>query len=89
MLKPIAIALDVVQGEKRCFLGCVLPVLTKLKSQLSAQVSSVTQPVWEFLIKQIDVRFQIEFSSINYSIASAVHPKFKLKWLRTMQQKLF
>jgi len=34
IMAPIACALDVLQGENNCFLGCVLPVLVKVKSKL-------------------------------------------------------
>ena len=81
MLKPIAICLDILQGEKQCYLGCVLPVLVKLKAKMSDQVSNGTKPIREFLIKKIEERFQEVFSNLSYAIASAVHPSFKLKWM--------
>ena len=42
IMTPIAIYLDVLQGETNCFLGLVLPSIMMLKSKLTELVLDIT-----------------------------------------------
>ncbi len=57
-MKPLAIVLDILQGEKEVFLGVglVLPLLTKLKDQLNQRVYSFLGPIRDRVVTKIDQR---------------------------------
>ncbi len=57
-MKPLAIVLDILQGEKEVFLGVslVLPLLTKLNDQLNQRVYSFLGPIRDWVVNKIDQR---------------------------------
>jgi len=87
--RPIAHALDILQGENNTFYGMVLPCLLSLQQKLR----TLNQTKWtyckrliETLQTSIENRFAsyFDFTSIEAkeaSIAAFSHPYFKNKWL--------
>ncbi|KAJ8387648.1 hypothetical protein AAFF_G00151980 [Aldrovandia affinis] len=83
VLKPLACALDLLQGETKCFLGLVIPTLLTLKKRLSDKKPHV-RFFWEVIdtvVKAIDSRFQKLLSSREAKLATASSPQFLLWWL--------
>lgn len=58
VLKPLAAVLDILQGEKACFmgLGVVLPLLTRLKKQLEQKVFPHLGPIRDRILDRIEYR---------------------------------
>lgn len=86
-MKPIAKAIDLLQGEQNCFLGLVIPVIKQIKESLNNLTSFIyCEPLKEAIIDGINKRFGYILNwnndqSKSYILATVSHPKFKLKWL--------
>ncbi|KAJ8349113.1 hypothetical protein SKAU_G00277020 [Synaphobranchus kaupii] len=83
VLKPLACALDLLQGETKCFLGLVIPTFLTLKKRLSDKKPHVCffSEVIDTVVKLIDSRFQKLLSSREAKLATASSPQFRLWWL--------
>ena len=57
-MKPIASALDILQGENKCFhgIGMVLSLLTRVKKQLRERFFANLGPMRDRVIQKIDER---------------------------------
>lgn len=90
-LQPIAIALDILQGEKRSCQGYILPTLYSIKAALNEQlensvyVSEFGNFFHECALKSIEFRFseamKIGDENKDLILAAAIHPNFKLTWI--------
>ena len=57
-MQPVAIALDILQGEKNMFLGFLLPTIFTVKDQLNEMLPTVhCKPLIDALLKGLDARF--------------------------------
>jgi hypothetical protein len=58
LMKPIASALDILQGENKCFhgIGMVLPLLTRLKKQIRERFFANLGTMRDRVIQKIDER---------------------------------
>ena len=57
IMTPIAIYLDVLQGETNCFLGLVLPSIMMLKSKLTDLVLDITAELLDGILEKIEERY--------------------------------
>ena len=91
-VKPVACALDRLQGEKHSFYGELLPALLSVETKLLALHSTGTvkycRPLIEALLRGLRKRFSslLELNCedplvVNAIIASTSHPYFKLRWI--------
>ena len=78
---PIAKSLDELQKEQNCYLGGVLPCLTKLLHIFSNIENNLVRPLKEAMLAGLHKRFDQYFENEEFIIAACVHPKFKLSWL--------
>ncbi|XP_041825556.1 uncharacterized protein LOC121629822 [Melanotaenia boesemani] len=88
-MKPLTVALDILQGEDNCFHGTLLPTLEtlvfktlELKSGLQILVD-----LPEAIVVAIKTRFAEVLESENAILAAVSLPRFKLRWLRTQDKK--
>ncbi|XP_046400621.1 uncharacterized protein LOC124166944 [Ischnura elegans] len=88
MMKPIATALDYLQGQKACYYGQLLPTLMSLRIRLQHLMENNlrhTAGIVTALVKSLHDRFELFFSLsplVNEAIlAACFHPSFKLRWL--------
>lgn len=90
-LRPVAMGLDILQGDKRSSQGYILPVFHGIKVGLAENISNRTY-ISEFglkfhdlLLDCIDSRFgdkmKICEENKDLILAAAIHPNFKLSWL--------
>jgi hypothetical protein len=58
VMQPIAVALDILQGEKEVFMGIgvVLPLLTKLKKELMLREFPNLGPLRDKVLESLDKR---------------------------------
>lgn len=83
VFKPVAFALDLLQGEQKCFLGIVIPTLLTLKRKLQEKAASTQffAEVIDSTVKAIDSRFKQVFHSVDARLATTTMPQFRLWWL--------
>ncbi|KAK7913602.1 hypothetical protein WMY93_013813 [Mugilogobius chulae] len=90
VMKPLTVALDLLQGEDNCYYGCLLPTLEVLMSKISALkpgLSKMTAGLPDVLVKAIKTRFGPVLDSKEAKLAAVTLPKFKLRWLKEEQRK--
>lgn len=83
VLEPLAKAIDILQGEKNCYLGFLIPTILSLKTLLSNKMAGVTYTahIITAVITSLDNRFGGMLSSHEAEMATTTHPKFRLTWL--------
>jgi hypothetical protein len=73
VMKPIAVYLDILQGENNNFLGCVLPCVLKIKQEIKTISSQNMQPngfgafIRKGILAHIENRFLISSQYIIYN----------------------
>ncbi|KAK8382392.1 hypothetical protein O3P69_015373 [Scylla paramamosain] len=85
VMAPVANALDHIQGEKQCYLGCLIPTLIVTKKKLVNLMTSgnlrFCEPLVNTLLAAMERRFAATFEDEECLLATAFHPKFRLKWM--------
>lgn len=94
ILKPLASALEKLQGEKRMYYGYVIPTLMVCRRELSSAKTNnlrFCESLLNAAIRGIETRFNNLLTLGNDSkdavIATVTHPYFKLKWLNLVEDK--
>ena len=84
VLRPLARALDILQGEQNTHLGFLLPTIAVLKELIQSQEGKTVycNPLIRSIISGIDKRFGWCFLDEKFIVASISHPKFKFKWVK-------
>uniref|UniRef100_A0A672FLL1 BED-type domain-containing protein n=1 Tax=Salarias fasciatus TaxID=181472 RepID=A0A672FLL1_SALFA len=83
VMKPITVALDILQGEDHCYYGALLPTLESLMSRtvaLKPGLSRMTAGLADAIA--IKTRFGSVMDSKEALLAACTLPKFKLRWLK-------
>ncbi|XDV11624.1 hypothetical protein PO909_000513 [Leuciscus waleckii] len=89
IMKPLTVALDVLQGEENCYYGTLLPTIEVLMSKLleiKEGLIIATGLVCVFL-QAIKTRFASVLESNDAILAAVTLPMFKLRWLRDQRKK--
>uniref|UniRef100_T1J466 HAT C-terminal dimerisation domain-containing protein n=1 Tax=Strigamia maritima TaxID=126957 RepID=T1J466_STRMM len=91
IMNNIAIALDIMQGEKECFLDMLLPTILTVQNRLRAMQNESEEseddklvycnPLVDALLEGLDKRFGAYFTNSEMIIAAVTLPAFKLSWL--------
>ena len=99
VMKPIAQALDKLQGENtpEAYFGSILPTLHAIQRRLSSVSSTYTASLITALQSGMQKRFgdilKFEDMGVNlkiktFVIASVSHPYFKVRWLPLMHRRM-
>jgi hypothetical protein len=84
VMAPLARALDILQGEKKMYLGYLIPTLLNLRDKLSEKLSSTAlttcKPLAQALINGLDNRFAGMINEPENIAAAIMHPFFKKTW---------
>ena len=82
VMKPVAQALNILQAEKKMYMGYLLPTITVLRHKIMMNAGSVKfcQPLVVALLDGIANRFEGTFCSSELIAAAILHPKFKMSW---------
>ena len=88
MLRPLAAAIEILQGENNCYLGYLLPTLLIMKKSLRALINESfvhAQPLASAVILGLQQRFGILFemgdAAREHILVSITHPYFKMYWV--------
>lgn len=101
-MKPLAISLDKLQGDKNVSIGCVLPCLHFIRNELenvelrtknqNLRVQTIGERMKTALQKAFMSRFEcmLKFNDMNIELilAAVSHPVYKLKWISNEQDML-
>lgn len=93
VLKPLATALDILQGEENMYFGYLLPCLGSLYMKFKRMESeglTVAKPILEACREAFERRFQVYFDftsdeSKKAIIAAFTIPQFKLRWVNNFK----
>lgn len=95
-MRPVALALDILQGEDRACQGYILPVLYEINAALDDVLrdgfaSEYGSKFHEVLVSSLDSRFKdmmrIGNQNKDLILAAAIHPNFKLSWIQNENDK--
>ncbi|KAI9550878.1 hypothetical protein GHT06_000219 [Daphnia sinensis] len=84
VMKPLAVVLDILQGDKGVFLGVGLglPLITRLKDLLNQRVYLHLGPIRDRVLEKVDKRFGKLFGDPWYLMEALTHPGFKAHWTK-------
>lgn len=86
VMKPLAEALDVLQGDIHVSIGYLLPTLTVLLNELEDLKRSSSlkhcKALPSLMIEAIKTRFDGYFEDQELRVAAIVHPRFKMHWVK-------
>lgn len=94
VLQPIAVALDVLQGQDNTFYGMLLPTLLSVRNTLEKLKLKKFKYGGEVLLSAclaaLDVRFQaiLKLKEDDAIISAVVCPQFKLRWYNVIEENL-
>ncbi|KAF2365032.1 Zinc finger BED-type [Trinorchestia longiramus] len=92
VIAPVANALDHIQGEKQCYLGCLIPTLIVTKNKLVKLMTSGNLRFCKLLVNTLlaamERRFATTFEDEECLLATAFHPKFRLKWIGAFEERM-
>ena len=89
VMKPLAYALDILQGEHTVCAGYLLPTLISIQEEwkiLSNAELVYCKILLECLKSGLCTRFEMELQSPYFKVAAALHPKFRLYWVSEDEQ---
>lgn len=96
-MSPVAIALDVLQGEKRACQGYILPTLYEIKAALQDNIDNglyvseygvdMHDCVQDALMKRFGRMMKFDDTNDDLIIAAVIHPNFKLSWIEKEQDR--
>lgn len=83
VLQPLAQSIDLLQGEKKCYLGFLILTILSLKPKLSDKLPHAiyTADIITAVTEALGSRFGAMLSSHEAMMAAATMPKFRLCWL--------
>ncbi|XP_060781928.1 uncharacterized protein LOC132889445 [Neoarius graeffei] len=90
VMKPLTVALDILQGEDNCYYGSLLPTLETLMSRtlvLRNGLSRMTAGLPDVIVEAIKTRFAPVLDSKDALLAAVTLPKFKVRWLRENERR--
>ena len=92
-MKPVAFAIDYIQAEKSTYLGHLIPTIVHVKEHLYRLKTGTTGQDLTYgknaaavLYDSVDHRFSYIFEDHACLIATAVHPVFRLGWLKCLDE---
>ena len=91
VMAPIAINLDILQGDRESYLGSLLPHIVHLKDDLTKIRDGISSPPLVYTKELLEVlltrlvasdRFGQTLENIDYQMAACFHPSYKLNWIQ-------
>ena len=82
VMKPVAAAMDLLQGEGDCYIGHVIPTIKGIQHKLWLLNDKSTIPLINAINNGLCKRFGDILTSNDYNVATMFIPKFKLNYLQ-------
>ncbi|XP_073718934.1 uncharacterized protein [Misgurnus anguillicaudatus] len=88
-MKPLTVALNILQGEENCYYGTLLPTIEVLMSKLLEVKEGliIATGLPDAIVQAIKTRFASVLESNDAILAAVTLPMFKLRWLRDQRKK--
>lgn len=88
IMKPIAVSLDRLQGEKDCNQGFILPTLFTMKHELTElEGGNIMRACRDAMLAAVEKRFEsyfkISYSNSELLLAAASNPRFKIDFIES------
>ena len=82
VVQPFAKALDILQAEKKAYMGYLVPTLCMLQEKLrdKRDLANSCRPLVEALLAGISRRFSVILDDAELIASAILHPKFKRDW---------
>ena len=90
-MAPIAVNLDILQGDRQSYLGSLVPHIVHLKDELTDLRDGITGPPLVYTVELLEVllgrlvasdRFGPILDNLDYQLAACFHPSYKLNWIK-------
>jgi hypothetical protein len=90
-MAPIAVNLDILQGDRQSYLGSLVPHIVHLKEELTDLRDGKTGPPLIYTVELLEVllrrllasdRFGPILENLDYQMAACFHPSYKLNWIK-------
>lgn len=85
VMEPVAEGLDKLQAEKEAYQGTFLPIICLITAELEEKVQDKeflqVKPLSEALLQGMKIRFAEAKTNLEYKLAAAFHPKFRVDWM--------
>ncbi|XP_058862589.1 uncharacterized protein zgc:161969 isoform X2 [Acipenser ruthenus] len=83
VMEPLACALDILQGESKCFIGYLLPTISALQTKLGAVKHKLkcAGPMADAVLAALQKRFGTCFEDCKLILASITIPQFRMRWM--------
>ena len=89
VMKPFAVAMEFLQGEKDVYLGHVIPTVMGIQNKLCTMVVEASMtPLLNAVSAGLKTRFRPVFEDKHYHLASMLIPKFKLNYLPEAERRM-
>jgi hypothetical protein len=91
VMAPIAVNLDILQGDRESYLGSLVPHIVHLKDQLTDLRDGKRGPPLKYTMELLEVvlgkllasnRFGPMLDNLDYQLAACFHPAYKLNWIK-------
>jgi hypothetical protein len=84
VMKPLSCALDILQAEKNCFYGMIIPTIISLQEKLKRLQNDVKHvlPLIKAISNGLERRFEMLLTDEMAIVATVCMPQFKLRWCR-------
>ena len=70
VVKPVATAVDILQGDKNCYLGCVLTTIKSLMANVQNTPTSLAAPLKTAILDGLHVKFDHLFRNEDFILAA-------------------
>lgn len=85
VMEPLAVCLDILQGEKFMYFGYLLPSISQLISQYDNMKLNKNfmfcRPLVDIICSNIEKRFATQLTDTFLTVAAISHPFFKTDWI--------
>jgi hypothetical protein len=98
VMAPIAVNLDILQGDRQSYLGSLVPHIVHLKDELTDLRDRISGPPLVYIVELVVVllrrlvasdRFGPILENLDYQMAACFHPSYKLNWIQFWDPKKY
>jgi len=86
VMKPIIIAMKMLEGETNTYIGPVIPTVMGLERKFKTCTDPLVKPLAVAMLEGLNVRFGPVKEEREYLFATMLHPKFKLNFIQENQR---